>query len=201
MRLEGPFQSWGEGPENENEKKTLTFPTRSGVSGIILAAMGLTGPQREFLERLSHGKMEVTSWSKGYEMSILTDQEEDVDDDGQVIGEYKVEYLQNAAFTVIFEVDSMIADKIGEALHESIVTLGREDCIPSEHVYEGVVSSWTEAHEKEEELMKGYTRTFIVSEVDHEIPGLTRRLFDVPVSFGKNDEREFGDRLVKIEEL
>lgn len=171
------------------------------MSGIILAAMGLTGPQREFLERLSHGKMEVTSWSKGYEMSILTDQEEDVDDDGQVIGEYKVEYLQNAAFTVIFEVDSMIADKIGEALHESIVTLGREDCIPSEHVYEGVVSSWTEAHEKEEELMKGYTRTFIVSEVDHEIPGLTRKLFDIPVSFGKNDEREFGDRLVKIEEL
>lgn len=47
--LEGPLQSWG-ADSRFGRRDTLKFPTRSGVLGLVCCAMGLNGPQREWLD-------------------------------------------------------------------------------------------------------------------------------------------------------
>jgi len=46
--LEGPLQSWGH-DSKFGRRDTLPFPTRSGVLGLVLAALGAGGEQRELL--------------------------------------------------------------------------------------------------------------------------------------------------------
>ncbi|MGI6656630.1 MAG: type I-E CRISPR-associated protein Cas5/CasD [Desulfobulbus sp.] len=46
--LEGPLQSWGY-DSKFGRRDTLAFPTKSGVLGLLCAALGAGGPQREFL--------------------------------------------------------------------------------------------------------------------------------------------------------
>jgi CRISPR system Cascade subunit CasD len=48
--LESPLQAWGV-DSKFGRRDTLPFPTRSGVLGIICAAMGASGEQRELLKR------------------------------------------------------------------------------------------------------------------------------------------------------
>ncbi|HQB07934.1 MAG TPA: type I-E CRISPR-associated protein Cas5/CasD, partial [Rectinema sp.] len=50
--LEAPLQSWGF-DSKFNRRDTLAFPTRSGILGLLLCAMGAQGEQRELLEKLS----------------------------------------------------------------------------------------------------------------------------------------------------
>lgn len=40
LRLEGPLQAWG-GPTAGDDRPTLDFPTKSGVLGLVAAAMGI----------------------------------------------------------------------------------------------------------------------------------------------------------------
>lgn len=46
--LEGPLQSWGH-DSKFGRRDTLPFPTKSGVLGLVLAALGAGGEQRELL--------------------------------------------------------------------------------------------------------------------------------------------------------
>ena len=49
--FEAPLQSWG-ADSKFGRRDTLPFPTRSGVIGMLLCALGASGPQKELLERL-----------------------------------------------------------------------------------------------------------------------------------------------------
>lgn len=46
--LEGPLQSWGH-DSKFGRRDTLAFPTKSGVMGLVCAALGAGGEQRELL--------------------------------------------------------------------------------------------------------------------------------------------------------
>jgi CRISPR system Cascade subunit CasD len=50
--LEGPLQSWGS-ESLFSRRASLDFPTRSGVLGLLLAALGAGGEQRELLARFA----------------------------------------------------------------------------------------------------------------------------------------------------
>ncbi len=47
--LEGPLQSWGH-DSRFGRRDSLPFPTKSGVMGIICAALGAAGPQEPLLD-------------------------------------------------------------------------------------------------------------------------------------------------------
>lgn len=58
--FESPLQSWGV-DSKFSLRTTFTFPTKSGIAGILLAAMGKGGEEREFLESFS--KWQETAFS------------------------------------------------------------------------------------------------------------------------------------------
>jgi len=51
--FESPLQSWGV-DSKFGLRTTFTFPTKSGIAGIVLAAMGKGGEERAFLENFSN---------------------------------------------------------------------------------------------------------------------------------------------------
>jgi CRISPR system Cascade subunit CasD len=61
--FEAPLQSWGS-DSKFGRRDTLPFPTKSGVYGMYLAALGASGPQRELLGQLSQQTLTVHSYSK-----------------------------------------------------------------------------------------------------------------------------------------
>jgi CRISPR system Cascade subunit CasD len=54
LRLHGPLQSWG-GPVIGDNRPTLSFPTRSGVLGLVAACMGILRSDMERLLALADG--------------------------------------------------------------------------------------------------------------------------------------------------
>ena len=61
--LEAPLQSWG-ADSKFGRRDTLPFPTKSGISGLLLCALGATGEQTELLKRLSNLNQTVVSFVK-----------------------------------------------------------------------------------------------------------------------------------------
>lgn len=59
--LEAPLQSWGY-DSKFGRRDTLPFPTKSGIYGLYLAALGAGGAQRELLAELAEAKMTVYSF-------------------------------------------------------------------------------------------------------------------------------------------
>lgn len=78
MWLEAPLQSWG-CDSKFGRRETLNFPTKSGVMGLLLCAMGKGGAQRELLKRLCRLSLSVaafprkTAGGKAEELTPLCD--------------------------------------------------------------------------------------------------------------------------------
>lgn len=60
--LEGPLQAWGSPDSKAFERKTLEFPTRSGIMGLIFSAMGASGEQCELLSKFAEHEQTVISY-------------------------------------------------------------------------------------------------------------------------------------------
>ncbi|MFH1096637.1 MAG: type I-E CRISPR-associated protein Cas5/CasD [Candidatus Desantisbacteria bacterium] len=61
--LEAPLQSWGV-DSKFGRRDTLNFPTKSGVTGLLLCALGASGEQKELLSRLAPLKQTVVSYAR-----------------------------------------------------------------------------------------------------------------------------------------
>ncbi len=61
--LEGPLQSWG-ADSKFGRRDTLPFPTRSGVMGLLLCALGASGEQKELLDRMARFRQTVISYAR-----------------------------------------------------------------------------------------------------------------------------------------
>ncbi|MCP4265099.1 MAG: type I-E CRISPR-associated protein Cas5/CasD [Candidatus Brocadiaceae bacterium] len=59
--IEAPLQSWG-ADSKFGRRDSLAFPTKSGVTGLLLCALGASGEQRELLSRLAPLKQTVVSY-------------------------------------------------------------------------------------------------------------------------------------------
>jgi CRISPR system Cascade subunit CasD len=59
--FEAPLQAWG-ADSKFGRRDTLPFPTKSGVLGLALCAMGASGPQEELLARLCGGSLNCASY-------------------------------------------------------------------------------------------------------------------------------------------
>lgn len=166
--LEGPLQSWGY-ESKFNRRDTLEFPTKSGILGLICAALGASGEQNAFLDRFARLRQTILSFEptdksdktlmlrdfqmigSGYDVSkdiwqdLLIPKKADGKNPNNSSGTkltYRY-YLQNAVFAVIVEVPEDLNEAITNALQNPVydLYLGRKCCVPSEFVYQGVFDS------------------------------------------------------------
>jgi len=152
LRLEGPLQAWGDRAIG-NRRRTLSVPSKSGVVGLLGAALGLSRTQlNQRLHQLNELAMAVRVDRAG---SLLEDYHTVgarigvLAADGKVkrtasTGEFEAvisprQYLVDASFLVVLQGRPELIQELAAALQQPAwpLFLGRKRCVPGCHVYAG----------------------------------------------------------------
>lgn len=148
MRLAGPVQSWGVSSQF-NERRTDTSPTKSGVVGLLAAALGRR--RSDPIEDLVSLRLAVRSDQPG---SLLRDYHTVSDRSGTPLLSANVDakgrqkrtspkkltqptrryYLQDAVFVAVVQGDeSFLGDLVHALRHPAFpLALGRRSCVPTQ---------------------------------------------------------------------
>ncbi len=143
LRLEGPMQAWGDNQSKFVIRRSAEAPTKSGVIGLLCAAMGLTREraETEWLDRLVSMEFGVridmpgVRWwdyhTVGARMQMQIAEGVGKTKPGALLT--RREYLCDASFLVALRGDSEIVEILAKALKSPIWTpyLGRKCCPPS----------------------------------------------------------------------
>lgn len=216
LRLEGPLQSWGT-QGRFGIRETEREPTKSGVLGLVGAAMGMTRDDTETLSRLRTMRMGVRVDREG---AVLRDyhtvgggrfrgQRHGVWDPGGNKGATALterHYLQDASFLVgLCSEDHALAQTVAEALLSPKwpLALGRRACAPTEPILVGCADGSAEAVLRAQpfplRLLRGESippRLRLVVEASNSLEGAPRH--DEPESFALY-QRKHLVRYVKTE--
>lgn len=220
--FEAPLQSWGS-DSKFYRRDTQEFPTKSGVLGLLCAASGLSGPQREFLATFAPLRQTAVSFDRMGKLAepLLRDFHMvgggyDSSDPWQSLMELKSAsghtpsypskvtnryYLQDAAFAVVLEIPSVMVSAVSQALTNPVwdLYLGRKCCVPTEFIYQGVYDSETTALEAAVILASSKHReeNFRVEDFNRiDQVGNTITLNDVPLQFG--EVKQYRERRVVV---
>ncbi len=167
--LEAPMQAWGV-DSRFGRRDTLPFPTRSGVLGMLCAASGKGGEQRDWLASVANFAQTIEAYGRkdkkgqgtrdpllcdfqmvgsGYDakdpwQTMLIPKKSD---GGKAVGggtklTYRY-YIQDMAFACALEVPTDEAEELAAALCAPVwpISLGRKSCIPTDTVYRGIFNS------------------------------------------------------------
>ena len=167
--LEAPLQSWGY-DSRFDLRQTFSFPTKSGVYGILLASSGDSGPQCELLRRMKDAPFTAVSMvpkdpknsngqadtlldyqvvGNGYEsddkwvkLHSLRTSEGKTSVGGGAKLTYRY-YLQDRKFAVILGLDDDLAEKFARSLTAPVfdLYLGRKCCVPTDFIFRGTFDS------------------------------------------------------------
>lgn len=144
MRLVGPMQSWGT-TSRFDERDTQREPSKSGVIGLICAALGRD--RAEPIDDLAALRMGVRVDREGVLMRDYVTATGVVNAGGKVDKNRTVVsqryFLSDAAFLVGLEGDRDILDKVQAALKQPVwpLCLGRKSYVPSVPIFmkDGVI--------------------------------------------------------------
>lgn len=223
LLLDAPLQSWGFASRFQR-RTTGLHPTKSGVIGMISAAMGLakdSQKESEILPQLL--RLPMTSIViPGHKQSTWQDNAEDLPlrrmEDFHTVQHTRRasgtinrdavitrrQYLLDARFGVILEGNSVLLKQVASALLDPQwgVWFGRKNCIPAAPIYRGLFTTQNEALRL---LIDDVPLEYlaVVTEVDRFDEG-TDSIPDQPISFGDDkssgpDTRRFAIRRVKIQ--
>jgi CRISPR system Cascade subunit CasD len=218
MVLDGPLQSWGFASRFQR-RTTGLHPTKSGVVGLICAAMGLTkgsAAERNVLSALAESRMTsiVIPRRKGstpeplpilrledYHTVLDTRRASGKTDTDAVVT--RREYLLDARFGGVLEAPRPVLERAAVALGDPVwgVWLGRKNCIPAEPIARGLFN--TEAAALHELLEGRGVHEFTTVADASEFAEGTDSLSDKPVSFGDGsgsglDTRRFAPRRIVV---
>ena len=148
LRLHGPLQAWG-GPVVGDDRPTLSFPTRSGVLGIIAACMGIPRRDRRLFELATGTRVHVRVDCPG--TPIVDDQT--IQDNPNASAtrqtiQSKRTYLCDASFTAVVVLgDARTMEAVTAALRTPMfgAFLGRRACVPSSPLLLAAEVSGTDA--------------------------------------------------------
>ena len=145
MWLEGPLQSWGF-DSRYNRRDTLNFPTKSGVLGMVCAALGAGGKQKTLLATFASLDMQVFAFPhQNHGRKISFSMDPPILEDFQMVGSGYHEddpwqcllipktsegkkavgggtkltyryYLQDMAFAVLLELPQERAQQVAQAM-------------------------------------------------------------------------------------
>lgn len=200
LRLAGPMQSWGLKSEFELRNSLMT-PTKSGVVGLICAALGRD--RSKPIDDLTSLKMGVRVDQQGklvydYQTALCVAKADDSTPDTQTSLRY---YLEEASFLVGLEGDSALLEKISDALKNPVwpIFLGRKSYIPTQPIVisNPIKSVSLIAALENEPLPSGKSSVShcrLILECD--ISEAECLVSDVPISFDY-DKRAFVSRPVK----
>lgn len=217
LYLDGPMQSWGY-MSKFDPRTTLGFPTKSGILGMICAAMGIGKQDIKQLANIAKLKMKVHTLTDGKsEIRRITDfhtvgggfdketeKQNIVKKASGGVGNTVVtrrEFLLDAKFAVILTGDAKLLNEIDSALRNPRwgIWLGRKSCVPTAPVSQGV-------HESEEDAVSAIRAAFekthgekcqfrkTVTDAASFSEG-SDTYMDFPIDFGK---RNFSSRRVNI---
>jgi CRISPR system Cascade subunit CasD len=224
LLLDGPLQSWGFASRFQ-QRTTGLYPTKSGVIGLVSAAMGLakgSPEEAEWLPKVS--ALEMTSIViphnvpevdgplpvrrlEDYHTVLETRRASGAMNRDAVVT--RRQYLLEARFGVILAGDRSVLERVAAALQDPIwgVWLGRKSCIPSAPLFVASCKTRDAAMKallrvcklSENTLMETFTT---VTEVQHFAEG-TDSINDQPVSFGDgtssgSDMRRFAIRRIAV---
>lgn len=200
LRLAGPMQAWGSCSYYERRRMTEKTPTKSGVIGLIAAALGCRRDNDDMIDYLT----------SSLRMGVRVDRE------GKIMEDYHIahavgisspivsnrQYLSDAIFVVGLESeDDDLLHRIDSALHAPAfaVYLGRRSCLPSNPLALGVHPQsledalrsipWQESEWRKSMTIKAECR--FVLEGDNEDRGVVTLRRDRPESFNFA-HREYG---------
>lgn len=208
LMFDAPMQSWGY-QSRYDRRTTLSYPTRSGIIGMLCAAMGIDREDDRGLARFRDLTITVYVFSPG---ELLTDfhtigggydfrtersfmsRKADGGKPSTVVSHR--EYLTDATFGAVLTGDRELLGEIGTALNNPRwgVWFGRKSCIPAAMIVRGMHGSIEEA-EEHLESSAGMPVTRFVEDAPSFARG-TDTLMDIPLSF---NERRFAPRRVSVE--
>lgn len=224
LLLDGPLQSWGFASRFQR-RTTGLYPTKSGVTGLLGAAMGLSkGSPEEAVWLPKVSALEMTSIAiprnapeadgplpvrrlEDYHTVLETRRASGAMNKDAVVT--RRQYLLEARFGVILAGDRSVLERVAAALQDPIwgLWLGRKSCIPSAPLFVALCKSQAAAWKallrvcklSENTLMETFTT---VTEVRHFTEG-TESINDRPVSFGNgtssgSDMRQFDIRRIAV---
>lgn len=216
LHLVGPLQAWGENSRFDL-RDTISFPTKSGICGILLAASGDSGSQSELLERLAEAELIVFSIGEshtklrdfhmvgnGYNESdkwekLNTPKKSDgttpVGGGARLTHRY---YLQDAEFWAVYALPIKLAEKFANALQNPVydLYLGRKNCVPTAMIYGGAFDTKEAAYGVIKEAIGEEKPIHIIRDASPDEED-SFYLNDIPVQFGVH--KRYRDRCV-IEE-
>lgn len=145
LRLVGPMQSWGTSSRFD-QRDTGKEPSKSGVLGLLAAALGIDGENRTDLEPLTRLAMGVRHDRPGvpkrdYQTAGCAESDTVIKADGTQSKDGVVSqrfYLADAAFLVGLECeDRDLLERIHAALRDPVwlLALGRKSYVPSEPIW------------------------------------------------------------------
>jgi len=205
LRLVGPMQSWGT-TSRFDQRDTGKEPSKSGVIGLVAAALGIKRENWTDLEPLTHLSMGVRHDRPGLPRRDYQTAQRIISADHAKIHETAVttrDYLADAAFLVGFEdQDRALLERIYAALRDPVwaLALGRKSYVPSESIWieKGLRDAPLEEALKQcpwiVSLRKGeeFPKELLVSVESSDGSGLLK--MDQPLS--AFSERRFGARFV-----
>jgi CRISPR system Cascade subunit CasD len=218
LLLDSPLQSWGFASRFQR-RTTGLHPAKSGVIGLISAAMGLakgSDEERETLPELASLKMTTIAIPRQVAASATPLPVLRLEDYHTVLGTRRAsgtmntdavvthrQYLLDARFGVLLAGERSLLERARAGLEDPLwgVWLGRKSCIPAEPILRGLFSTEREAQRAliGDQPTEAFTT---VSEVEEFAEG-TDSLSDQPVSFGDGkssgpDKRRFAMRRIKV---
>ncbi len=222
--LEAPLQSWGF-DSKFGRRDTLAFPTKSGVAGMLLAAFGAAGEQKELLAELAPLRQTAVSFVGKTETGRKDREPRLMDfhmvgsgyrggDEWETLhipktGEGKKAvgggtkmtyryYLQDARFSAAVEVPADRADAFAEALKQPVydICLGRKNCVPTDMVFRGIFEDEKDALGEAARIAQDKELVEDFRSVDGEHEGEHFTINDVPVCFGP--QKVYRDRRVTV---
>lgn len=140
LRLVGPMQSWGT-TSRFDQRDTGKEPSKSGIVGLLAAALGIDRGNWQDLEPLTQLSMGVRHDRPGVPKSDYQTAKSIISADRSKIHETAVtarDYLADAAFLVGLESsDSFLLQRIDAALRDPVwpLALGRKSYVPSEPIW------------------------------------------------------------------
>lgn len=209
LYFDAPMQSWGYASKFDR-RTTLAFPTRSGVIGLLCAALGIDRADNEGLSQLDALAVHVYALRQGgrlidyhtvgggydpkrQRMSISRKAAGGVGSTVQT----RREYLESSRFGVIVggHIDTL-AD-IDKALLNPRwgLWLGRKACIPAARITEGVFNTFDAARNRLCEVAGVEKPLRGITEADY-FAGGNDTIMDRPLNFA---ERRFAARRVYVE--
>jgi CRISPR system Cascade subunit CasD len=170
LYLDAPLQSWGY-QSRFDRRTSLSYPTRSGIIGMICAAMGVDRADTKGLKCFEPLTLSVYTFRQGRRLvdfhTVGGGWDKKINPQcvvpkadgkpGQTVVSRR-EYLQHSRYGVILQVDKTLGKRIAVAMINPIwgIWLGRKSCIPASPVFQG-------QFESEHDALMWRARTFFAS--------------------------------------